>query len=79
MAKAALNQQTKTLAQDFLHAGDYITVLALNPGYISTRMTGYKGVVDMEDSVKRMVEIIEKAGPKDSGHFFDYTGEELPF
>ena len=79
MAKAALNQQTKTLAQDFKHAGDNITVIALNPGYIATKMTGCKGVVDMDDSVQRIVTLIEDVTPEKTGRFFDYTGDEKAF
>lgn len=79
MAKAALNQQTVTLARDFEHAGDGITVIALNPGYIATKMTGFKGVVDLVESVEKMTTIIEETTVEKSGHFFDYTGEELPF
>jgi NAD(P)-dependent dehydrogenase (short-subunit alcohol dehydrogenase family) len=51
MAKAALNQQIVTLSREFEHNGDNITILALNPGYIPTRMTGFKGVVDIKESV----------------------------
>lgn len=79
MAKAALNQQTKTLSRDFQTQGDDITIIALNPGYIPTRLTGFKGVVDIVESVESMTSIIENATPDQSGHFFDYTGDELPF
>jgi NAD(P)-dependent dehydrogenase (short-subunit alcohol dehydrogenase family) len=79
MAKAAPNQQTVTLARDYAHADDKITVIALNPGYIATKMTGLKGVVDMGESVQKMVTIIEEAKLEDSGRFYDYTGEDIAF
>ena len=71
-----------TLARDFKNRGDGAdkpTVIALNPGHIATKMTGFKGVVDLAESVESMTGIIERATPEQSGHFFDYTGDELPF
>jgi NAD(P)-dependent dehydrogenase (short-subunit alcohol dehydrogenase family) len=79
MAKAALNQQTKTIAQAFKADGDKMVFITLNPGYIATKLTGWKGEDDMETSVKGMVDIIERVGLSDSGLFYDYSGERLDF
>ena len=79
MAKAAMNQQTVTLARDYAHADEKITIIALNPGYIATKMTGFNRGVDMDDSVQKMVSIIEEAKLEDSGRFYDYTGEDIAF
>jgi NAD(P)-dependent dehydrogenase (short-subunit alcohol dehydrogenase family) len=79
MAKAALNQQTVTLARDYAHADENITIIALNPGHIATKMTGFKGVVDMDESVQKMVTIIEEAKLEDSGRFYDYIGDDIAF
>ncbi|KAK0739297.1 hypothetical protein B0T21DRAFT_346622 [Apiosordaria backusii] len=51
MAKAALNQQTKTSTDT------KVIFLALEPGYIATRLTGWKGEDDMKTSVREMVDI----------------------
>ena len=69
MAKAALNQMTVTLAQEYKDAADDIVILALDPGFIPTPTTGFKGTDDMD----------ERVGPEETGNFFDWTGEELPF
>jgi NAD(P)-dependent dehydrogenase (short-subunit alcohol dehydrogenase family) len=79
MAKAALNQQTKTIAQAFNGGEDKIIFIALNPGYVATKLTGWKGEDDMETSVKGMVDIIDRVELSDSGLFFDYTGVKLEF
>jgi NAD(P)-dependent dehydrogenase (short-subunit alcohol dehydrogenase family) len=79
MAKAALNQQTKTIAQAFKGYGNKIIFITLNPGYIATKLTGWKGEDDMETSVKGMVDIIERVEQSDSGLFFDHSGAKLEF
>ncbi|MCJ1248270.1 hypothetical protein MMC30_005487 [Trapelia coarctata] len=79
LAKAALNQQTKTIAQAFKEDGNKMIFLALDPGYIATRLTGFSGTDDMDTSVKGMVDIIERAEAADSGLLFEHSGEKLPF
>ena len=79
MAKAALNQQTRTIAKGFEESGNTLIFITLNPGYVPTKLTGFKGTDDMDKSVKGMVDIIERVEPSDSGLFFDYTGQELQF
>ncbi|KAE8440944.1 hypothetical protein EG329_006183 [Mollisiaceae sp. DMI_Dod_QoI] len=78
MAKCALNQQTKTIAQAFKGDGDVIFI-NLEPGYIATRLTGWKGDTDMETSVKGMVDVLEKVTREDSGLLISYTGDKVPF
>jgi hypothetical protein len=60
MARSALNQQTKTIAQVFKEGEDKMIFINLEPGYIaSPRLTVWKGDTDMETSVNGMVDIIE--------------------
>ena len=49
MAKAALNQLIVTLANDFKKNNHPIGIVAFQPGYIKTRLTGYKGPVDIDE------------------------------
>lgn len=77
MAKVALNQQTKTIAQAFKDGSDKTILITLNPGYIATRLTGWKGEDDMDTSVKGMVDIIERVKHANSGLFFDHSGKKL--
>jgi NAD(P)-dependent dehydrogenase (short-subunit alcohol dehydrogenase family) len=82
MAKAALNQQTKTIAQAFKNDSDGatpLTLITLEPGYVATRLTGWKGDTDIDTSVRGMVAVIEGAKHSDSGLFFEYTGKRLDF
>jgi NAD(P)-dependent dehydrogenase (short-subunit alcohol dehydrogenase family) len=79
MAKAAANQQVKTLALDFQRAKIPITTFAFEPGFIKTKLTGWRGKVDIEESCNGMVDIIEKITPEMSGQFQDYKGETSPW
>lgn len=78
MAKAALNQQYKTIAQAFKEDPKMI-FLTLEPGYVATRLTGWKGEDDIEESAQGMFQVIDNAKQSDSGIFFDYHGKKLEF
>lgn len=75
MSKAALNMFTRSLARDYPE----ITVLALHPGWVRTEMGGDSAPTEAEDSVRGLIQVIERAGSKQSGEFFDYEGERLPW
>ena len=79
MAKSALLQQTKTIAQAFKGKHDTLIFVALDPGYVATKLTGFIGEDDINESVTGMVDVIEKVEPEDSGLFFDYHGGKLEY
>ncbi|KAH8591408.1 short chain dehydrogenase [Bisporella sp. PMI_857] len=79
IAKAALNQQTVTIAHELKAADSTITMIMLDPGDIPTRLSRGNGKTGIDESVRGMVEIIEKATIQDSGCFYKWTGETLPF
>jgi NAD(P)-dependent dehydrogenase (short-subunit alcohol dehydrogenase family) len=79
MAKAALNQLTVTLANDFKKSGHPIGIVAFQPGYIKTKLTGYKGPIDINESVTGMVNLAETVTPEGSPYFLSWKGETLPW
>lgn len=78
MAKCALNQQTKSIAQAFREDPKMI-FLALEPGYLANRLTGWKGEDDIDESVHGMFHVIDRAKQSDSGHMFDYHGNQMSY
>ena len=78
MAKAALNQQYKTIAQAFKEDPKMI-FLTLEPGYVATRLTGWIGEDDIEESVQGMFKVIDHAKQSDSGLMYNYHGKKLDF
>jgi NAD(P)-dependent dehydrogenase (short-subunit alcohol dehydrogenase family) len=76
-SKAALNAVVKAVSLELASRG--VTAIALHPGWVRTNMGGAGADIDAETSVAGMRAVIEDAGPPVSGHFFDYTGKEIPW
>ncbi|ETM98580.1 hypothetical protein PPTG_19425 [Phytophthora nicotianae INRA-310] len=76
-SKSALNMLNKSLSIDL--KDDKIVTLALHPGYVVTRMTGHKGEVTTVESVAGLTKVIANAKPEDSGKFFHFRGDILPW
>ena len=79
MSKAALNMLTVTLAKEYQMNDDNITAVALNPGYVATRLTNFRSRDKMEECIAGMVKVMESVDMKDSGSFLDWRGETLPW
>lgn len=73
MAKSALNRQTASLAADFKAQGINVALIAVHPGRVPTRMSGSNGSVDLGESAKGMVKIVEELNLENSGRFLCYT------
>lgn len=52
-----------------------MTFLALEPGYLPMKLTGWKNNDDMNKSVKGIVVIVERADYEDTGRLYSYTGK----
>ena len=77
ISKAAQNMATAQLAQALAARG--IVVLALHPGWVQTDMGGNKAPDAPDDVVAGMLHLIDAATPMQSGGFFDWRGETLPW
>lgn len=75
MSKCALNMATRSLAVDL--AGDGIVTVVIHPGWVQTRMGGANALISTEKSVSNMLDVIERAGPDDSGEFYEWSGEHV--
>jgi NAD(P)-dependent dehydrogenase (short-subunit alcohol dehydrogenase family) len=79
MSKAALNMMSVTMAKEFQSNGDNIAVLALNPGYVATRLTKFRSRDNMEECIEGIVKVVEGLDMKQTGMFVDWRGEPLPW
>ena len=77
ISKAAQNMASAQLAQALAPRG--IVVLALHPGWVQTDMGGEKAPDAPADVVAGMLRLIDAATPAQSGGFFDWRGERLPW
>ncbi|MCC6623492.1 MAG: SDR family oxidoreductase [Deltaproteobacteria bacterium] len=77
MSKAALNMAMRSLAVDL--EGEGVTVVVVNPGWVKTDMGGASAPTTVEESASRMIALIDRLTPTDSGTFFDYRGYTWPW
>ena len=79
-SKAALNRAMQLVAVH--EKKDGVTVLLLHPGAVLTERQAdltYAGMIEMQPSVRGMIEVIEKATIADSGRFIQYDGSDAPW
>jgi NAD(P)-dependent dehydrogenase (short-subunit alcohol dehydrogenase family) len=76
-SKAALHAVVKSLSIDLAPHG--VICVLLHPGAAKTAMAGARGTVEVDDSVRGMLAIVDGATSAESGRLFNYTGGELPW
>jgi NAD(P)-dependent dehydrogenase (short-subunit alcohol dehydrogenase family) len=76
-SKAALNAAMKSLSIDLSRQG--IGVLTLHPGWVKTDMGGANALINSEESVSGMRRLITDYRPDQSGGFYNYRGDRLPW
>lgn len=76
-SKTALNMAVKSLSLDL--SGKGVICLMLHPGWVQTDMGGASALIDAATSVAGMRAVIDRASAADSGRFFNYDGNELPW
>jgi len=75
VSKAALNMIAKGVANDLKSRG--VTVVALHPGWVKTRMGGASAPVTVEQCVSGQQGLFDRLTVADSGQFFNYDGKQL--
>lgn len=76
-SKAALNMVTRNIAVELKDKG--AIVVALHPGWVRTDMGGPRGALTPEQSVEGLRRVIDRLTPGQSGGFFDWQGQALPW
>jgi NAD(P)-dependent dehydrogenase (short-subunit alcohol dehydrogenase family) len=76
-SKAGLNAVWRSLAIDT--RSEKITCVVLHPGWVRTDMGGQGADITVDESVNGMSALIDRLTFADSGKFFDYRGQELPW
>jgi NAD(P)-dependent dehydrogenase (short-subunit alcohol dehydrogenase family) len=67
----------KSLSLDL--SGKGVITLLLHPGWVQTDMGGASAPIDAATSVAGMRAVIDRADAADTGRFFNYDGNELPW
>jgi NAD(P)-dependent dehydrogenase (short-subunit alcohol dehydrogenase family) len=76
-SKAAVNMVVKSLAIDLKPSG--ITAVVFHPGWVKTDMGGPNALISAEQSVSGMRQIISRLTLADTGKFFGYDGQVIPW
>tara|TARA_B100001765_G_C19498204_1_gene337788 strand:+ start:649 stop:1206 length:558 start_codon:yes stop_codon:yes gene_type:complete len=77
MSKAALNMAVRSMSMDLKKKK--IAVYALHPGWVRTRMGSAIAPVSKKRSVNGMIDVIDRLSISDTGKFYNFKGEELPW
>jgi len=88
-SKAALNQLTKTMANEFKMTkgrGTPVVAMVLHPGTVDTKLSKpfqsnvpEDKLFDTERAARQLLEILDKADESDNGKFFAWDGQEIPW
>ena len=76
-SKSALNMITRRMGAKLGPRG--ITVVAIDPGWVRTRMGGEEAELSVDESVSDVTGTIEDLGPEQGGLFLSRKGEPLPW
>lgn len=84
ISKAAVNQLTKTMAADLAGLGSAVRTLAVHPGFVATKMTGFVAEDDMQTCMDSLVGVIERFAAGDgveypSGAYVRWDGSRMDY
>ena len=77
MSKAALNMASRNLGHELSAAG--VPSVVLHPGWVQTDMGGSHAPLAAPESVAGMIRVLDALEPAQSGRFYSWRGEELPW
>ena len=77
VSKGAVNMIAKSVSNELRPRG--VTVVALHPGWVRTRMGGDSAPVSVDESVSGQQRLLDSLTLAESGRFFNYDGTELPW
>lgn len=83
-SKAALNQIVRTTALELRFSHRQATVIALQPGTCATRLSEpYRArapeVLAPEYATGELLKVLDRLDASNSGEFYDFEGQQLPF
>ena len=76
-SKAALNMLTKSMAIDLRREG--FTCVVLHPGWVATDMGGSSAPLESSESVRGMLRVVDGLKSGDTGKFYDFSGQVVPW
>jgi NAD(P)-dependent dehydrogenase (short-subunit alcohol dehydrogenase family) len=82
-AKAALNQLVHTAAIELARSHKQAVLALLHPGTVATSFTtkyaGHHPTVPPEKAAQNLISVLDDLGPAQSGGFYDWAGQPVPW
>ncbi len=85
-SKAAHNMLLKNIALEWRVSHRNVTVLAMHPGTVATSLSRpftpsnyHKRVLTPEECAEALLQVMADRSPKNSGQFFSWEGEQIPW
>lgn len=82
-AKAAVNQVLHGAAIELARTHKELTCVALHPGTVETAFTekyvGHNPSVPASEAAENLLSVLDGLTPEDTGKFYDWQGEEVPW
>jgi len=84
ISKCALNQLTRTMAIDLKNVAPNVHTLAVHPGFVATKMTGFEGEDDMEECMSNLVNLVRSFSGDThdklpNGGYVRWNGERMDY
>jgi len=76
-SKTALNQINKIMSVELAPLG--FTSIVMHPGWVQTDMGGAGATLTTSESISGMLDVIDGLTIGDTGKFYNYNGEKLPW
>lgn len=82
-AKAAVNQVVRTASIEIARSHRQAICVAVHPGTVATRFTekyqGRHAAVPPDEAAQNILSVLDGLGPGDTGGFFDWSGQAVPW
>ncbi|KAL2121659.1 hypothetical protein VTJ04DRAFT_5686 [Mycothermus thermophilus] len=79
ISKAGLNMLTVHQSEDLKPHLPGSVVIAMDPGWVKTRMGGEGAQLEASESVGNILSVLHRLTPDDTGSFFHHSGDKIPW
>jgi NAD(P)-dependent dehydrogenase (short-subunit alcohol dehydrogenase family) len=76
-SKTALNQINKIVSAELAPQG--FTSVVIHPGWVRTDMGGAAATLSIPESISAILNVVDGLSVENTGKFYNYDGEELPW
>lgn len=64
---------------DLKNKGSKVAVMSVSPGWVKTKLSGWLGDTDIDESVEGMISVIKKLNMENTGGFWNWNGDKISY